>query len=138
MGRHPSPLLLFAMLSLTISTMSLATGLRAPSSSLIRAHSFRMSETEIPDLTFAAAETARMTETETLDLTFAAAEARIKAVVDVEPRKTKSAAMCSRMTAENMKRILDEDVGPASMGPPSPRRPVLAGILQLSRRTRRT
>ena len=38
----------------------------------------RMSETEIPDLTFAAAETARMTETETLDLTFAAAEARIK------------------------------------------------------------
>merc|ERR1712176_1726331 len=35
-----------------------------------------------------------------------------------EPSKTKSAAMCSRMTAENMKRIYDEDVGPASMGPP--------------------
>merc|ERR1712087_294446 len=105
-------------LSLTISTMSLATGLRAPSSSLIRAHSFRMSETEIPDLTFAAAETARMTEAETLDLTFAAAEARIKAVVDVEPRKTKSAAMCSRMAAENMNRILDPDVGPAAIGPP--------------------
>merc|ERR1719382_1247962 len=55
---------------------------------------------------------------ETLDLTFAAAEARIKAVVDAEPSKTKSAAMCSRMTAENLKRIYDEDVGPASMGPP--------------------
>merc|ERR1712176_775829 len=35
-----------------------------------------------------------------------------------EPSKTKSAAMCSRMTTENLKRILDEDVGPASMGPP--------------------
>merc|ERR1719181_949573 len=39
------------------------------------------------------------------------AEARIMAIVDAEPGKTKSAAMCSRMAAENLDRIRGE--GPA-------------------------
>jgi len=103
------------MLSLSMCTVSLAHGLRVPTSSLVRAPTIRMTEVEVDAQPRNAAP--KMME-ETLDLTFAAAEARIKAVVDAEPSKTKSAAMCSRMTAENMKRIYDEDVGPASMGPP--------------------
>jgi hypothetical protein len=46
------------------------------------------------------------------------AEARIMAVVNAEPAKTKSAAMCSRMAAENLDRIRDEVVGCAPIGPP--------------------
>jgi len=46
------------------------------------------------------------------------AEARIMAVVEAEPPKTKGAAMCSRISAENMMRIRDETVGCAPMGPP--------------------
>jgi len=46
------------------------------------------------------------------------AEARIMAIVDAEPGKTKSAAMCSRMAAENLDRIRDEELGCAAMGPP--------------------
>ena len=51
-------------------------------------------------------------------LSYAAAEARINAIVDVTPAKTKSAAMCSAMMAENMARIRDEEVGCNPAGPP--------------------
>merc|ERR1719247_858576 len=53
-----------------------------------------------------------------LSLSYAAAQARISAVVDIEPASTKSAAMCSRMTAENLMRIRDPDVGSNAAGPP--------------------
>merc|ERR1719484_60830 len=47
-------------------------------------------------------------------------EAKIMAVVDAEPGKTKSAAMCSQMAAANLNRIRmdDEDGGCDSLGPP--------------------
>jgi hypothetical protein len=47
-------------------------------------------------------------------------EAKIMSVVNAEPGKTKSAAMCSQMAAANLDRIRleDEDGGCASMGPP--------------------
>jgi hypothetical protein len=47
-------------------------------------------------------------------------EAKIMAVVNAEPGKTKGAAMCSQMAAANIDRLRldDEDGGCASMGPP--------------------
>merc|ERR1719194_150116 len=47
-------------------------------------------------------------------------EAKIMAVVDAEPGKTKSAAMCSQMAAVNLKRIRaeQEDGGCDPLGPP--------------------
>jgi hypothetical protein len=49
---------------------------------------------------------------------YAGAQARIQAVVDAEPGKTKGGAMCSQMTAENLRRINDDVVGCESQGPP--------------------
>jgi hypothetical protein len=47
-------------------------------------------------------------------------EAKIMAVVDAEPAKTKSAAMCSQMAAANLNRIRgeEEDGGSNPVGPP--------------------
>merc|ERR1719353_629083 len=47
-------------------------------------------------------------------------EAKIMSVVNAEPAKTKSAAMCSQMAAENLKRIRadEEDGGSNPTGPP--------------------
>ena len=47
-------------------------------------------------------------------------EAKIMAVVNAEPGKTKSAAMCSQMASENLRRIrMDEEEGGSSpFGPP--------------------
>ena len=47
-------------------------------------------------------------------------EAKIMAVVNAEPGKTKGAAMCSQMAAANLERIRmdDEDGGCDSFGPP--------------------
>merc|ERR1719353_532695 len=47
-------------------------------------------------------------------------EAKIMSVVNAEPTKTKSAAMCSQMAAENLKRIRadEEDGGSNPTGPP--------------------
>merc|ERR1719327_841550 len=49
-----------------------------------------------------------------------AVEQKIMAVVDAEPAKTKSAAMCSQMAAENLNRIRmdEEDGGCNPVGPP--------------------
>lgn len=48
------------------------------------------------------------------------AEARIMAVVDSEPAKTRGAAMCSQMAAANMRRIRmpEEQGGMNPFGPP--------------------
>merc|ERR1719247_619195 len=47
-------------------------------------------------------------------------EAAIMAVVNAEPARTKSAAMCSQMAAANLDRLRqeDEDGGCAPLGPP--------------------
>ena len=47
-------------------------------------------------------------------------EQAIMAVVNAEPAKTKSAAMCSQMAAANLRRITadEADGGSAAMGPP--------------------
>merc|ERR1719407_93403 len=49
-----------------------------------------------------------------------AVEAKIMAVVEAEPSRTKSAAMCSQMAAANLARIrLDEEDGGSNIsGPP--------------------
>jgi len=47
-------------------------------------------------------------------------EARIMAVVNAEPTKTKGAAMCSRMAAENFNRITADPYGDLGMHPAGP------------------
>jgi len=60
----------------------------------------------------------KVTMQEVEDLTFSAASARMDAIVQATPKRMQGGAMCSNMAAEALKRIKDEEVGCASMGPP--------------------
>merc|ERR1719380_85785 len=89
------------MLSFTsISAQSLVHGIKMPSQAVVRAPAVAMKA----EIVLADKET----------------EAAIMAVVDAEPARTKSAAMCSQMAAANLDRLRldDEEGGCAPLGPP--------------------
>jgi len=99
------------MLSLSVSSMAFNGPMAVPAQA-VRMPKISMQETEAPPKPKAEPAGALV------DFSTAAATARIQKVVDQTDKQLKSAAMCSRMMAENIDRIRDEDVGSAAMGPP--------------------
>jgi len=90
------------MLALSTTTLSLTSGMKVPvQGAVLRAPQIEMGKGEIV-------------------LADKEMEAKIMAVVNAEPAKTKSAAMCSQMAAANLRRLEldDEEGGCAPLGPP--------------------
>merc|ERR1719213_1180793 len=88
------------MLALSSASLSLANGIKAPSTTVVRAPNVNMkSEIVLADKEV---------------------ESKIMAIVNAEPARTKSAALCSQMASANLNRIRaeEEDGGCARMGPP--------------------
>jgi hypothetical protein len=87
------------MLALSSASLSLANGLKVPSTAVRAPHVEMKSELVLADKEV---------------------EGKIMAIVNAEPARTKSAALCSQMASANLNRIRaeEEDGGCARMGPP--------------------